>query len=49
MKICSYHQEKGVQVLTRILNSKKATKEKKLLAMIGLVNMARKENRKWAI
>lgn len=37
-----YDDQKGIQILKRILSSKKATREKKLLAMIGLVSMARK-------
>ena len=37
-----YDDQKGIQILKRILSSRKATREKKLLAMIGLVSMARK-------
>ena len=37
-----YDDQKGIQILKRILSSKKATREKKLLAMIGLVSMATK-------
>lgn len=37
-----YSYQKGVQILERILRSRKATREKKLLALIGLVNMAGK-------
>jgi hypothetical protein len=34
--------EKGVRILERILSSKRASREKKMLAMIGLVSMARR-------
>lgn len=43
MKSDVYDYKKGVQILERILSSKRATREKKLLAMIGLVNMARRK------
>jgi len=43
MKSTICGQKRGIQILARILNSKRATREKRLLAMIGLVNMARRE------
>ncbi|MFC1511235.1 hypothetical protein ACFL5U_02470 [Candidatus Margulisiibacteriota bacterium] len=40
-----YGCQKSIQMLERILRSAKASREKKILAMIGLVNIARKEMR----
>ena len=36
-----YSYQKGVQILEKILRNRKATREKKLLALMGLVSMAR--------
>ena len=35
-----YDVARGVRILERILISKKASREKKLLALIGLINIA---------
>ncbi|MFH1825826.1 MAG: hypothetical protein ABH823_00855 [bacterium] len=40
-KINSYQKE--IRILERILSNPKAPREKKLLAMIGLVSMARRK------
>jgi len=45
MKNNVYDYQKGVQILERILCNKRASREKKILAMIGLVNMARRRLR----
>ncbi len=36
----NYNLSRGVRILERILISKKASREKKLLALMGLVNIA---------
>jgi hypothetical protein len=43
MKICrskNYDAYRGIRILERILASHKAGREKKLLALIGLINIA---------
>ena len=42
MKRDIFDRKRGIQILRRILCSKKTSQEKKLLALIGLVNIARK-------
>lgn len=39
MKRC-YDTSRGIRILERILTSRKAGREKKLLALIGLINIA---------
>jgi len=43
MKKLLTDNQKGIRILEKILRSEKASREKKLLAMIGLVNMAKKD------
>jgi len=42
MKNNVYNYQRGIQILERILCRTKASREKKLLALIGLANIAKK-------
>ncbi len=42
MKKSLTDNQKGIRILEKILCSEKSSREKKLLAMIGLVSMARR-------
>jgi hypothetical protein len=51
MNICrleDYEVPRGIRILERILMSKKASREKKLLALVGLINIANgRRNYRW--
>ena len=41
-----HDKQRGLQILERILISKKATREKKMLALFGLVSLASRQERR---